>query len=324
MNERLYISPLVEITTLGDDKIALSIVGRRYTIEDRFGMIQSILSSAENGLEQDTLRANLSQHFPQDAIETTLKSLIDTKVLVKHNDRGSGDATQQYLAHRREQEGNIMPGASAAYAADNWLVLLAGNGALADAMATSLASMHVTLERIATDAVLPVCHGKRILLLVCGDDENFALFRSMNQRAVEHGIASLYLGIDWTTVQCGPLTIPKATACYECYYHRIRASRKFVAEFDARSNPDNILYRALPSQLAIQWAIAEASRITLQYLSGTLENLHHSAFSEINTLNGEIHRSMVLRLPRCPVCGNANTARPVGTVFQHALLRRRA
>ncbi|MET3135141.1 bacteriocin biosynthesis cyclodehydratase domain-containing protein [Oxalobacteraceae bacterium GrIS 1.11] len=322
MNQRLFVSPLAEITTLGEDKIAISVVGRRYTIEDPFGMIRNILESVENGLELDVISAAMSEHFPADAVQSTLKSLVDTKVLVARDGRSHGDATHEHLEHRRQQDGTVAADAHPAYAAANWRVALAGEGALADALAAALIAMQVPVERIGAD--LPPSAQSRQLMLVCADFENFGLFRKMNQKAVENNMASLYVGIDWTTVQCGPLVIPKATACYECYFHRMRSTRKFVAEFDVRSNSDNILYHALPSRLAVQWAVAEASRVVLQYLSGTLDNLHQSVFSEINTLSGEIGRSMVLRLPRCPVCGNASTARPVGTVFQHALLRRRA
>ena len=145
---------------------------------------------------------------------------------------------------------------------------------------------HVPLERLNDDAPIPDYGNKRALLLVCSDVENFSLFRTVNAKAVERGITSLYLGIDWGTVQCGPLVIPKATACYECYFHRVRTTRRFVAEFDVRSKPENILYNALPSRLALQFGVAETSRLILQYLSGTLDNLNQSMFSEIDSVRG--------------------------------------
>lgn len=324
MNDTLYISPLAEVTVIGDDKIALSVVGRRFTVEDRVGMLKSILRDAESGVQLSTLIENMADLFPAEAVQTAVKALVDTKVLVRRDGRSGGDATLHHLEHRREQEALISSAQSAAYQPDNWMLLQVGEGACADAMAAALTQLNVPLTRLAPDGELPDTGTRRALLLVCSDFENFGLFRQQNLRALEHGLPSLYLGIDWSTVQCGPLVLPKANACYECYFHRVRSTRKFTAEFDVRSQPENILYHAMPSKLALQFGVAEASRLVLQYLSGTLENLQQSLFSEIDSQSGEIHRSRVLRLPRCPSCGTANTSRPVGSVFQQALLRRRA
>jgi bacteriocin biosynthesis cyclodehydratase domain-containing protein len=324
MSDRLYISPLAEVTTIGTEKIALSIVGRRFTVEDQVGMLKRILGHAEKGATFTELTHSMEDEFPAEAVEVAVKALVDTKILVKSNGRISGDATHTYLKHRRELDGLIPQQQEATYDPANWVVALIGEGACADALAASLLQLNVPLERLNKDAPIPDYAEKRALLLVCSDFENFSLFRTVNSKAVERCIPTLYLGIDWGTVQCGPLVIPKATACYECYFHRVRTTRRFVAEFDVRSKPENILYNALPSKLTLQFGVAEASRMIFQYLSGTLENLNQSIFSEIDSLSGEIHRSRVLRLPRCPSCGTANTARPVGSVFQQALLRRRA
>jgi bacteriocin biosynthesis cyclodehydratase domain-containing protein len=324
MNECLYISPLAEITAIGDDKIALSIVGRRFTVEDRVGMLKSILTDAAKGVTLAALIDNLSEHFPAEAVEAAVKAMVDTKVLVSRDGRATGDATYQHLEHRRELEGLVAAEQNATYDPANWMLALIGVGAYADAIAASMAQLDVQVDHLGDDDPIPDYGNKRALLLVCSDFENFGFFRKLNAKAIERGIPSLYLGIDWGTVLCGPLVIPKATACYECYFHRLRTTRKFVAEFDVRSMPENILYHALPSRLAIQFGVAETSRVILQFLSGTLDNLHQSVFSEIDSLAGDIHRSHILRLPRCPACGTANTARPVGSVFQQALLRRRA
>lgn len=327
MNDSLYVSPLAEITTLGDDKIAMSVVGRRFTVEDKVGMLKGILDQAGQGVQLAALTAALADSFPPEAVEAAVTALVNARVLVRDDARAGGDATHQHLQHRRELDALIPRDQLAVYDRANWLLVLAGEGACADALADALAQLNVPMQRIARDGALPPADAigdKRALLLVCSDFEDFASFRAMNAKAVERGLASLYLGIDWSTVQCGPLVMPKATACYECYFHRVRSTRKFVAEFDVRSKPENILYHALPSKLAIQFGVAEASRLVLQYLSGTLDNLQHSVFSEIDSLSGETQRSRILRLPRCACCGNASTARPVGAVFQQSLLRRRA
>jgi len=323
MTKRLFISPLAEITTLADDKIALSVVGRRYTVEDRAGLIKRMLAYAENGVELSTLTETFAAEFPDAAVEAAFASLVSARVLVRDDARALGDSTHLQLQHRREMSGNLEGRGEKDYDAAHWHVVLAGKGALANALALAMADINITVERVDDDVQLSDYGDKRCLLLSVSDDENFALARAWNKKAISSAMPYLFVGIDWTTVQCGPLVLPRATACYECYYHRVRATRRFVNEFDVRSDRSNVLYNALPSKLAIQWAVAETLRLVLRYFSGTLDNLHQSPFSEIDTFTGEVGRSMVLRLPRCPACGNASTERPVSSVYQYAQLRRK-
>ena len=324
MTAHLYLSPLAQITAIGAEKIALSVVGRRFTVDDPAGLLKLILARAEHGLDQAALGDQLAEQFPADAIDAAVQALVNTRVLIRHNGRATGDASLHLLEHKRDLEALTTPASAAQYAPANWRVALVGHGRLADALSAALRGLGVALERLADDAPLPEYQQERALLVVCADVEQHGLFRQQNSKAIGANLPSLFIGLDWSTVHCGPLVLPRASACYECYFHRLRTTRKFVAEFDMQSDPANLLYHAVPSTLAIQFALAEGTRLILEYLSGTLENLHHSAFSEIDSLTGAIGRSRVLRLPRCPACGSASSARPVGSVFQQALLRRRA
>lgn len=324
MSESLYISPLAEVTTLGEDKIAISVVGRRFTVEDRVGILKSILADAAHGVTLKKLLDDRAESFPPEAVEAAVNALVDAKVLLKHDARSGSEATFHHLQHRREQDGMSGPAQRPQYDKANWVLALAGTGSCADALAASLTELGVQVERVVRDGPLPDKGERRALLLAASNFDDIALFRAMNAKAVAAGWPALFVGIDWNTVHCGPLVLPKATGCYECYFHRVRSTRKFVAEFDMRSQSENILYHPLPSRLAVQFGVAEASRVALQFLAGTLEGLQQSVFSEIDSASGEIVRSRVLRLPRCQVCGTASTERPVGSVFQQALLRRRA
>ena len=320
MTERLFISPLAEITTLDDDKIALSVVGRRYTIEDKIGLTRRILDFAQHGMTSSTLIDSLSNEFSETVLASTIQSLTATGVLVSKDDRAMGESTHLHLQHYRERSGNPEGRPLEQYDPARWRVALVGKGMLANALKLAIADVQIEVECV--DDALSTVSDKRCVILTVSDDENIALARAWNKTAVILGLPFLFVGIDWSVVQCGPLVLPRATACYECYYHRVRATRRFVNEFDALSDRSRILYNKLPSKLAIQWAVAETLRLLLLHLSGTHDQLHQSPFSTIDTFQGSIERSMVLRLPRCPVCGNASGEKPVSAVYQHAQLRR--
>lgn len=322
MIKRWFVSSLAEIIILNEDKIAISIVGRRYTIDDPFGMLRSILNYIEDGADMEMIEKGLSECFPAGVVSSTLKSLIDTKVLVEKDSRTHGDSTHDYFVYCHDQSNIFSDEQRTLYLPESWSVILIGEGALAESLDNIFKELNINIERKNAEFFLPLQKDKRQLIIACADFENFPMFRTVNQSCINNNIPALYVALDWSTVHCGPLVLPKASACYECYFHRLRSSRRFISEFDARANPNNILYQALPNKLAIQWAKAEVSRLALHYLNGTLDHLHKSHFESMNTQNGEIDRSVVLRLPRCPICGVSSINRPASPVFQHALLRR--
>ena len=93
MSESLYISPLAEVTTLGEDKIAISVVGRRFTVEDRVGILKSILADAAHGVTLKQLLDSRAESFPPEAVEAAVNALVEARVLLKQNGRSGGDAT---------------------------------------------------------------------------------------------------------------------------------------------------------------------------------------------------------------------------------------
>ena len=350
MTTMLTISPLAEITTFGTDKIALSLVGRRLTIEDPTGMLKCMLLSTKKGISQTELVSLLAQDYPTDAVTAAIKALCDLNLFI-HADQNElqratsasqrcATATHLFLAYRRKCEHIAATDHHASGNPSDWKLVVIGQGGFADAITIALTQLNIQVRQLNPGDDLGThaqanTHSDTVtteqgithyptLLLACSDFEDFTFFRNINKQAMALAIPTLYLNLDWSTAQCGPLVIPNASACYECYFHRLRATRKFLEEFDARSNTEHILIHALPNTLAIQYGTAEAARIVLQFLSGILNNMHQGLFSEMDSLTGDIHRSQIIRLPRCPVCGRANTHRPTGTVFQRAILRQGA
>ena len=96
-------------------------------------------------------------------------------------------------------------------------------------------------------------------LIVLGlDMPDDARLRQVNRRAVEADAAFLPVVLDRHVVSIGPLILPRATACYECLYHRVRAGRRNLEAFEAVTERDH-----RPSRLAARLPRFAAAVIVL-------------------------------------------------------------
>lgn len=157
------------------------------------------------------------------------------------------------------------------------------------------------------------------LLIACSDYSDHALFRYINEIAIDADISSLFVNIDAHIAKCGPVVIPRANACYECYFHRLNSTRIHIEEFQAASQTSHIVCQPTPNFLTLHWAISAALTKILALISGLDLDLHLAPMQEINVFNGELVNSKLLKIPRCPVCGTANGDRPFSTVINTKL-----
>jgi bacteriocin biosynthesis cyclodehydratase domain-containing protein len=133
-----------------------------------------------------------------------------------------------------------------------------------------------------------------------------ARLREVNRRAVGSDAAYLPVVLDRHLVSIGPLVLPRATACYECLYHRVRAGRRNLEAFEAVAARDH-----RPSRLSAHFAAASAAAGILRFLAGSALDLHMATVARHNLLTGDSGHTVALKVPRCPVCGQANMRKPL-------------
>ncbi len=309
----------IEIVRVGADKFNFVTPEGSFAVRDASGLTLEIVSTAHNPINVDEFIYNLSDRFLVPAIEATLKALVEKKILLptdRAKDLDPALIMQSYQARQTHLDKTMrfdMPDPTA------WQIFVAGEGALAHSLTAAVTDLGIDARPYDDEKRAAI--GPASLIVAAADAEDFELLRHINRRAVSLDVPVLSLWLDRHVVRCGPLTHPHATACFECYYHRVRSTRRFTAEFDARA--EGVIASPKPSRVSLHWAVAVATSQIVGFVAGTLRDSHLSPMREINTLRSEIRTSTLLRLPRCPVCGVANTeARPPEEVFHHALVRR--
>lgn len=320
MSDVYYVlNTTIEIVRVGSDKFNFVTPEGSFAVRDASGLTLEIITAAQNSINIDEFIYNLSDRFLVPAIEATIKALVDKKILLPSDRVQALDPAiimQSYQARQTHLDKMIrydMPDPGL------WQIFVAGDGVLAHSLKSAVADLGMQVHPY--DEEKPDEIGRTSLIVAASDGENFEPLRVINRQTIALAVPTLYIWLDRHVVRCGPLTHPHATACFECYYHRLRSTRRFITEFDARA--DGVIASPQPSRVSLHWAVAVATSQIVGFIAGTQRDAHLSPIREINTLRSEIRTSHLLRLPRCPVCGLASTeVRPPEEVFQHAVVRR--
>lgn len=312
---KYYLSPGLAAVVVDHERLSLALYGKRITIKDESGLFHNILTLCLHGIEDVDLRASLPEFIPDDAIDQSIKALLDLKMLVTIDTRGRRGCTTNLLEHYSTLLNPYsLDTARTPLDVQTQAVFIIGQGEIASALEEALVRHHVGVTRHSDTAVeAGQCSGAA-LVVACSDSEDHAFFRNINQYAIEHGVTSLYVCLDWNVARCGPLAVPNGNACYECYYHRVASTRRYPEEFTALDVRDNILCHSVPNGLALHWATAIATTQILKFLAGVLLNAHLGPILEADTLTAEVTHSTLLKLPRCPVCGRGSAAHSLRSV----------
>jgi bacteriocin biosynthesis cyclodehydratase domain-containing protein len=320
VEEQYFVSPGLQVVKIDDTRLSLNLYGRRFTLKDETGLIEAIFVSAIlHGVNRVQLLEEHPHGWPAEVIDTVLKSLCSSNFLQPSNKRTLSLATLDFLSHSSSLVDKVVSGFSEAVPVHGWCIRIAGQGELADALGEVLAKQGIRWTSHQPEDSFAGAAAGKTLLVACADNSDHSFFRRINSSAISAGIASLFVSLDAHVAKCGPMVMPRANACYECYFHRVSSTRAHVEEFDAASRAENIICHPTPNFLALHWAVSAALSKILAVTSGLDMDLHLAPIQEINVFNGDISSSRLLKIPRCPVCGTANGTRPFSAVINTKL-----
>lgn len=320
MNDfKYYLSPVLEVVEMEGDRLAFSVYGKRYTLQDDAGLIRTLMAAAKTGVALSEFKEAHHETHSSLAVDAAVCALVDAKFLVDESAGRSNAGTDLFQRMPGILQIGTLNGQDAGPAIGRQIVVI-GVGALARAVKRALGEVGFT--RVAhADSLHEPATNVEAVVVCCADVELHAYFRSANAEALSRGLPVLYVSLDWHVARCGPLVVPGGSACYECYFHRIASTRRFADEFLARSTDERLLARPAPNPLAVLWGAASAATQVCAYVTNAAADLHLSPVREVNVLTGEVARGSVLKLPRCPACGTACDRPQVSAVPARAFAR---
>lgn len=292
------LEPAIEHAIIAQDRIMFSSPAGGFTIIDKAGLVGGVLDCLKAGqpierafgrIDEDQDRAQLQEHV--------LNMLIARGIVRKQQEcqAGSGDILAAWL------------GFVGVAKSTNRHVQIIGEGGLAKALITELNGLGLNglgreaAQRGDEPAGLIVC---------CQDRKDMKALRAANAEAVAAGVPFLPVCIDRHIIAIGPVTIPGATACVECMYQRERMNAG-----DDTDKPNPMPAHGTVSDFALRFAAMLAAGEAARFLSGAIYDLHIASLVKHSLVTGRRTTSVILKVPRCPVCGPQRKRGPLVDTF---------
>lgn len=288
------LDPATEFTHVPPDRLIFDTPNGSFTVADKSGLIGAVLTCCQNGgdIEQAFDRIEDSEHRAL-ARDHVITLLLQRGVL--RAGAGGFPARERdvfcdwlrFIGVGRELPCRIM---------------IAGEGGICDAIHDELCALGLDGDRFAGE--LSADDG----VLVFGQDRpDEAGLRNFNRLAIEAGLPLLPVSVHRHVITLGPFIIPGATACAECVYHRRQANGGFEPEGPLPGTEVARHASGFVLRLAAMMAVEEIVRFGF----GAAYDLHTASLLRHSVLTGKRTQSVVLKLPRCPVCGAGNGRAPL-------------
>ena len=281
------------------DQLVFQGPGGGITIHDKFGLIKATLDCLSQGrpvdevygvLESDADRCAAKEHILQ---TLAARGIIRPLTTCSYADKDKLQAWLRFAGLNKQ----VDP-----------IIGIIGQGAIADTVAAELSALGLQYHVIGDDA--PDCD----LGILCQDVPNEGVLRSVNRQFVDLGVPLLPVAVRRHVISTGPLIIAGATACAECVYHRAKMN---AAPDAAPPVSASLANSAFTLRLAAMFVVEEA----LRFVYGVAYDLHIATLTRYSVLTGQRKSSVVLKVPRCPVCASRKLrTQPLADTFDRAVL----
>ena len=292
----LELDPAVTYACVPPDRIVFFTPVGKFTIMDKAGFVGRVLDC-------------LSKQQPLEDVFKCIPEKADRE-LVREGVLGALKArriVRESPAPRQADKGDDLLGAWLRFAGGGaeqiGSIGVFGDGPLGALFLQEVESLG--LVACAAETVDP----KFDLIVLCQEYPDISRLRAVNKDAVACHVPFFPVTIDRHVVSLGPVIIPGATACMECMYHR--AQMNAAESMEAHEDMFALATSTLVVKLGAVLGAIEAAR----FLSGAIYDLDVASCVRHSVLTGKRSHSVVLKLPRCPVCGIGGGGRPLADTF---------
>lgn len=152
------------------------------------------------------------------------------------------------------------------------------------------------------------------LLIAAMDNHDPSLLERVNEACLHTNVRWFPLGLKGWEAYVGPTIVPRKTACYKCYDLRIQANLKYYEPYllndqELRTHPQTPSFGGLPqfNHALASIAAIEAIKLLTYFCPPTT----YGRMLTVDFLTFATQFHDVLKLPRCPSCGEPSTRMPM-------------
>ena len=291
------LDPALDYWSASSNQLVFSGPAGGFTIHDKLGLIKAVLDQIKSGLPVGDAFAKLASEEDRKTAQELIMSMLEARRIIRlrqTHDQPDQDTLQAWLRFVGVTK------------ASKPVIGILGQGALPGMVSAELSGLGV--EHTAANEIDPDWD----LALFCQDQEDTGQLRLANRKCVGAGMTFLPVCVDGHIISVGPLIIPGATACAECAHHRARMNADIVEEMPEGKPAGR---SAFTLRLAAMLAVEEA----LRFVHGAMYELHIAKLMRHSVVTGRRKHSVILKIPRCPVCGpELLRTRPLADTFNRA------
>jgi bacteriocin biosynthesis cyclodehydratase domain-containing protein len=308
--------PALEVVALADGRFQLRGLNDNLTFEDSSGVIALLFARCDGMTHAGEILVHLYDDRQQEQFVRLISLLYQKGMLVKATEAFQGDPfLRQVDLLGRQVSGYFDSGAQGHYPfgpvavseLPSVTVALFGKGILFNAAASLLTNWGIKIVHN-PDADFG---GPKSMALVCSDvDDRIEMLR-LNAKFIAAGTPALYACVSEYLVRIGPLVVPGASACFECYDRRVRSLLFHADEFDAfiRDNHHKKQSETGSPMMAGGLGGFLVASTLIKFVCGVPHLANVGDILELNVISNKMSVSSVLKLPRCHVCGAGSVNR---------------
>jgi len=316
--------PGISIVPLGTDKFQLRGPNVSLTVEDADGSVRSALEGPIGPEELEDRPGTEDAKVKRIAFHLNRRGMLVADERAQLLGKAADNAlvtldlvTCQHDGAGRTAEPMLLR---------NCRVQMVGSGRLAQAARSELMRLGVELRAEAAPMQPLVssapANERGLIAVVCGDCEDHKMMRDANRELLQAGLPALYACVTSRGIRIGPAVIPGQSACYECFYQRLRNGMEFLDEFDAFTAHQHRLAQgnlSPPPALAASMggALVALQAAKLHMRVGNDDVVAQVVELQLSPL--ELRSGEALRLPRCGLCGTNGRDRKPQAIYDRRL-----
>ncbi|ESQ83280.1 hypothetical protein AEAC466_13595 [Asticcacaulis sp. AC466] len=282
----IHIDPAVDVVVQDNGIVRFLTPHGDLPLSDPFGLVRRVTDQCRQGVTDDALADASHSDAEKTAVTELVRVLTDRRVLTREPAPSQRDVTPHtdvladWLRHYGGAVETILPA-----------IYIDGAGVLATRLREKLALNGFPVADRADGAG---CH------VAVSDTADLDCLRSANAAASAAKRPFLPVWLDRACVNWGPMSLPGATGCLECRYHREQAATRSTTPILTTAG------RRLSASLSLaDLAAVMASAEILRWALGAHIDTDVGMAWRFDILTADLSGSRVSRLPRCPSCGIA-------------------
>lgn len=277
----MYLDPAIDVIDTLTEYVRVVTPTGGFTIKDGNEVVRKVMRELQAGHTLAQLVEQFDTDMEKQAARQAVALLERRRLLSARKPAPYQDRLMDWMRHSTGAPQRALP-----------RVELLGEGELAGALRRRLGELGFSMAE-------PGLPGETVVV-AAADFADMESLRAHNALAIRAGFPFLPVWLTRSAICVGPLVEPGASGCLECLHHRERAALRMSDQtLDLQIEGVGNGASTVALTIAVELAVTEL----LRWVFSAYTETECGVGWRFNLMNFSMSGQLVLRLPRCQVCG---------------------